>query len=161
MSISIGLYPILDLWTANKLHYITLQSAHTQIQEWATKTTTTNYQHHHNHQGKRRTIMANTNKTKRHLPDHTNCSVRFRDVRGSKIRDMKSPSVQHINKETCSRAHTHLCGLKLVRCDVHLKAKRSALCWSNSSVHTQLTLSFRKVRHIFIYVLVLSKAFVQ
>ena len=24
MSISIGLYPILDLWTANKLHYITL-----------------------------------------------------------------------------------------------------------------------------------------
>ena len=25
MSISIGLYPILDLWTANKLHYITLQ----------------------------------------------------------------------------------------------------------------------------------------
>jgi hypothetical protein len=28
MSISIGLYPKLDLWTANKLHYITLQ-AHT------------------------------------------------------------------------------------------------------------------------------------
>ena len=25
MSISIGLYPILDLWMANKLHYITLQ----------------------------------------------------------------------------------------------------------------------------------------
>jgi hypothetical protein len=24
MSISIGLYPKLDLWTANKLHYITL-----------------------------------------------------------------------------------------------------------------------------------------
>jgi hypothetical protein len=25
MSISIGLYPKLDLWTTNKLHYITLQ----------------------------------------------------------------------------------------------------------------------------------------
>jgi hypothetical protein len=32
MSISIGLYPKLDLWTANKLHYITQQNHQGGIQ---------------------------------------------------------------------------------------------------------------------------------
>jgi len=45
--------------------------------------------------------------------------------------------------------------LLFVQSAAHLKAKRSALCQSSSSVHIELTLSFRKVRHISIYVLLL------
>jgi len=36
MSISIGLYPNLDLWNANKLHYITLQTK-MQSSQWLGK----------------------------------------------------------------------------------------------------------------------------
>ena len=66
-----------------------------------------NNEHHQNHHGTCRTTMTNKNETKRQLPGHTKCSVMFRDVRGSKIRDVKSPFSQHINRDTC--AHTPTC----------------------------------------------------
>ena len=99
--------------------------------------------------------MTNTDETKSQLPDRTKCCVRFGDVRDSKIRDVIAPALQHINGEvqTHTHTHTHLCALRLVSGVVHLKAKRSTPCRNNSSVHTQLTQSSRKVRHIFIYVL--------
>ena len=71
-------------------------------------------------------------------------------------RDISKPAAY---KQRLEHTHTHtkLCGFLFVPCVVLLKTKRCALCPSNFSVHTKLTLSFRKVRHIFIYVLLLRK----
>jgi len=132
-------------------------SVRTHINTGLSDRNNNNNQHHHNHQGTCRKTMTNTKETKRQFTWPHKCCVTFHDVRGFKVPDVLSASLHHKNKSS----HANLYGLLSVPSVVHQKAKRSALRWSNCSVHTQLTLSFRKVRHISIYVLLFNKAFVQ
>ena len=118
-------------------------------------TTTTNYQHHYNHYSTCRTTMTNTNETKHQLPDHTKCCVRFSDVWGSKICNVFSPLPQHINRRP-PPTHTHTLVWTSVGAE-RCSSEGQAVC----ALSTQLTLSFRKVRHIFIYVLLFNKPVVQ
>jgi hypothetical protein len=95
--------------------------------------------------------MTNTHETKRQLPAHTKWRVRFRDVRGSKIDTFY---LHHCRMQTDTDSPD--CMAFVRSRVVHLKAKRSALCRSKSSVHTALTSPFRKVRHTFIYALLFN-----
>jgi len=77
-------------------------------------------------------------KMMRHVSLRTNFRESWRDT----------PSLQHINNDVNTLEHKLLYGLLSVSCAAHLKATRSALCRSNSSVHTELTV-FQKGKTYF------------